>query len=125
MIWQTWRGLCVGQFILLLLLYSYLSLTGTPGDHVPLYNDKLMHFAGYTLAGLSLSAAAPNWSLVSKWLFLLCYSSLIEVIQHWVPVREFSLGDILANSLGALAGVGLGAFLPKRWLSADHSAWRR
>jgi len=125
MIWQNWRGLCVGQFILLLLIYTYLSLTGTPGDHVPLYNDKLMHFAGYTVAGLSLCTAAPNWRLMSKWLFLLGYSSLIEIIQHWVPVREFSMGDILANSLGALAGVGLGTFLAKRWLSADHSAWWR
>ena len=125
MIWQTWRGLCVGQFILLLLLYTYLSLTGTPGVHVPLYNDKLMHFTGYTVAGLSLSAAAPHWRLMNKWLFLLGYSSLIEVIQHWVPVREFSLGDILANSLGAWAGISLGRLLPKRWLSTDHRASRR
>ena len=125
MIWQTWRGLCVGQFILLLLLYTYLSLTGTPGDHVPLYNDKLMHFVGYMLAGLSISAAAPNWPLMNKWLFLLCYSSLIEMLQHWVPVREFSLGDVLANGLGAGLGVGLGSLLPKRWLGAAHKTPRR
>lgn len=100
-----WRPLCRWQFALLLILYTYLSLTSASGPHIPQYNDKLMHFLGYGAAGLSITAAFPGWPGWQRLLVLVLYSTGIEVVQHFTPSRTFSLGDILANVTGALLGL--------------------
>lgn len=100
-----WRPLCRWQFALLLALYTYLSLTSASGPHIPQYNDKLMHFLGYGVAGISITAALPGWPVWQRLLVLVAYSTGIEVVQHFVPSRTFSLGDILANVGGALLGL--------------------
>lgn len=100
-----WRPLCRWQLALLLLLYTYLGLTSSSGPHMPQYNDKLMHFLGYGVAGLSITAALPGWPVWQRLLALLVYSTGIEVLQHFMPPRTFSLGDMLANVTGALLGL--------------------
>ncbi len=100
-----WRPLCRWQFALLLALYTYLGLTSSSGPHMPQYNDKLMHFLGYGAAALSITAALPGWPVWQRLLVLLIYSTGIEVLQHFMPPRTFSLGDILANVAGALLGL--------------------
>lgn len=100
-----WRPLCRWQFALLLVLYTYLGLTSSSGPHIPQYNDKLMHFLGYGAAAWSITAALPGWPVWQRLLVLLIYSTGIEVLQHFMPPRTFSLGDILANVTGALLGL--------------------
>ena len=43
----------------------------------------------------------------STFLVCLCYGVLIEFIQYLLPYRAFSWGDVLADSFGALIGLGL------------------
>ena len=45
---------------------------------------------------------------------LFIFSLTIEIVQLVVPGRESSLGDVVSNTLGAAAGVGLAYWLPKR-----------
>ena len=56
-----------------------------------------------------------GWKVVGL-LFLL--STTIELVQLRIPGRESALGDMVANTLGALAGVGLAWWLPRRHRSA-------
>lgn len=72
---------------------------------VPLYNDLLMHFTGYLVAGISVSFAWPKQTYRVRGFFLLCYSIAIEIGQHFLPPRTFSFMDILANFSGILAGL--------------------
>lgn len=103
---EWWRPLCRWQFILLLAIFTYFGLTTASGPHIPQYNDKLMHFLGYGVAGWSVTVALPGWPVWQRLLVLVVYSTGIEVIQHFLPPRTFSLGDILANVSGALLGIG-------------------
>lgn len=111
-----WRILCVIQFFILLIIYTYLGLTSSPEGYVPIYNDLLMHFTGYTAAAFSISFAYPLWSLRHRALFLIIYSIAIEVGQHFNPPRTFSGMDILANISGVILGLALllllGKYLP-------------
>lgn len=72
----------------------------------PLPNDKLMHFAAY--AGLSILAGhiATDAVSLSWWLASLFVSGwAIEVLQKWVPGRNFCWRDFAANTAGiVLAG---------------------
>lgn len=111
---RVWRPLCWSQFALLLIIYTFLSLTSSPGDHVPVYNDKLMHFSGYLVAGISITFAFPNRPVWQRWLILAVYSTGIEVAQHFMPPRTFSWLDILANVTGAASGLLL-IELARRW----------
>lgn len=104
---RAWPALRGGQFFLLLVFYTYMSLTGDPGPVAVQYNDKLMHFAGYLVAGLSATLALPGRAAWQRALLLLLYSTAMEVAQHHMPPRTFSLGDIAANLAGLLAGLGL------------------
>lgn len=100
-----WRLLCVAQFYCLLAIYTYLGLTPHPENSVPVFNDLLMHFTGYVVAGISISFARPLWPIWQRAALLIAYSFAIEVGQYFNPPRTFSLSDMLANSGGVIAGL--------------------
>lgn len=112
------RALCHSQFIVLLVIFTWLGLSRGGAVNSLNYNDLLMHFAGYVVAGVSISVAWPQKPLWQRGLFLLVYSIVIEVAQHFLPPRTFDVYDIAANSAGIV--VGLGCFLllskPLRWM---------
>lgn len=112
-----WRVLCFVQFLILLIIYTYLGLTSHPENTIPVYNDLLMHFTGYTIAAFSISFAYPLWPTPRKALFLIIYSIAIEVGQHFNPPRTFSLMDILANTGGVVLGLTMVFLLVK------YSTW--
>lgn len=102
---MLWRFLCVMQFYGLLAIYTYLGLTPHPENSVPVFNDLLMHFAGYSVAAISISFARPTWPIWQRAAFLVVYSIAIEVGQYFNPPRTFSGMDILANGGGVLLGL--------------------
>lgn len=110
---MLWRLLCVAQFYSLLAIYTYLGLTPHPEASVPVFNDLLMHFAGYSVAAISISFARPTWPMWQRAAFLIVYSIAIEIGQHFNPPRTFSGMDILANGGGVLLGLMIVALLEK------------
>lgn len=72
-------------------------------------NDKLLHFLAF--GGLSLLAGqiATNEIKLAWWLAGLFIAGwLIEVVQKWVPGRDFCWRDLAANTAGiVLAGYSL------------------
>ncbi len=103
------------QFWLFLLFCSYLSLTPAPPTVMLSVSDKLLHSVGYMVLYSSCSIAYPLATLTMRKLTLLFVSSiLIEVFQHFIPNRGFSLLDILANASGLILGLILVAGLTRQ-----------
>ncbi len=92
-------------FFSALLVVAVLSLA--PREAIPDtgISDKLGHFIAYSaLSLLGLFAYpgkfGPRWVVAG----LVLYGIGLEVLQILVPSRFFSMGDILANTLGVLLG---------------------
>lgn len=109
------RLLRIGWFWLLVSLITGISLypSGMAG------NDKLLHFGAYLVLFISLDLAyRAGRGLLGKLLLLFACSLLIEVMQSFIPHRQFSLGDLVANLAGLLLGlavaVSVGRFLQAR-----------
>jgi VanZ family protein len=91
-----------------LLALAVLSLA--PGEALPDtgVSDKLEHFAAYGVLSLMGMYAYPDksrlWWVITG---LVLYGISLETLQILVPSRFFSIGDIIANTLGVLSGYGL------------------
>ncbi len=100
-------------FPVLLCLSFYLSVS-MPDEQSLIASlwDKFSHAAGYFTLVLMLDFAyRPALHIGAKSSAILAYSIGIECIQFFIPYREFSLLDILANA------TGIGIFLILRILA--------
>ena len=111
---MLWRTFCLIQFAVLIGIFTFLGLTPSPEETVPMFNDKLMHCSGYFVAGISISFAFPRWSFLQRASFLIIYSTGIEIGQHFMPPRTFDVFDICANSTGVFLGLMFIALLAKK-----------
>jgi VanZ family protein len=93
-------------FVLVILLISYLAVSRieeTVLDTLSFINDKIEHTAAFLFLAFLLDFARPHqpWG-ERKWLPLFAYGLLIEIVQYFIPYREFSLWDLAADALGLL-----------------------
>ncbi len=81
--------------------------------------DKLGHMAAYALLTCS---AALGWrdrmQLPIILLAVLTYGATIEALQAWVPGRIADWGDLLANTIGTIAGAGM-AVVAARYMDVE------
>ena len=88
-------------------ILAWLSLT--PGsDSTPYFphDDKVMHFFAYCLFSLiCIPFMETRFSIVIVALSVFFFGTFMEIGQSFVPMREASLLDLLANTLGMLAGI--------------------
>jgi len=99
-------GVAPFRLALTLSLVVITLLTTTPLDSLPPVpiNDKLEHFlAFYGLALLADFSFRGSGFDLNKALPLLAYGLLVEVAQHFIPYRDFSLLDLGADLLGLVA----------------------
>lgn len=88
-------------FVLLILLSLYLSLSPAVGSVPMIWNDKIIHCISYFVLMMTLDfSCCTGKRLMIKSTLVLIYSCLIEVGQSYVPGREMSLGDVVANASG-------------------------
>lgn len=92
-----------------LIVVTWLSLSPDPLPDVNWGRfDKGAHLFTYLGLAVLIDVAWPEQPFGrTKWLTLLGYGVLIELIQSQIPNRMFSLADILAN----VAGIALYAFV--------------
>ena len=115
-----WGPLVRIVWLLSIFLVSYLSLL--PRMEIP-YTfsgaDKLVHFLAYLwLASLPfLGFVRMRHALVAALLMIVLGCGL-ELAQYWVPGRQVSPADMLANSTGVGVGIFLFRNLQKRVSSA-------
>jgi len=82
---------------------TYLALTPISHDVSTLCWDKMNHVAAYLCLGILIdlgfmTGARLGW----KACLLFGYSVLIETAQHFIPNRQFSGYDVLANAIGLI-----------------------
>ena len=88
-----------------------------PGDTLPLPAlfgiDKVAHCLVYAALAVTVCYAFPSWAEwpAGRWrgltvvLFCLFYGISDEFHQSFVPNRDVSLGDLVADTIGGLLGV--------------------
>lgn len=80
-------------------------------DSVPLgHFDKLAHAGAYALTafvGVLGARTRRGWLTVAA--MTLALGVLMEVLQSYVPGRSASIGDLIADVVGVMAGIWLAA----------------
>lgn len=96
---RVFRGLFVLAFVAVAIL-AFMRMPETGSQQV---SDKLHHaFAFYALA-LLLDFARPRTGFgPRKFTVLMAYGVAIECVQYFLPWREFSLLDMVADAVGLL-----------------------
>jgi len=125
-------------FWMLLIIYSVLIfiLSSRPevGVEQLFYGqDKVIHFLTYGIYAFLCLAALSNKLLLLKLFhyflalaFSVSYGIFNEIYQYFIPDREFSFGDILANSLGIITFLILVyIFQNNKQKKGNKSAWHK
>lgn len=74
-------------------------------------NDKLLHFMAFAFLTFLATCIATSWGELAYWLLgLFIMGWLIEVLQNFVPGRQFSWRDLAANAAGILAATACAPF---------------
>jgi len=99
----------------LILIFSLSSLSKPiPFEPPKFYQiDKLYHFVEYLILGVLLLNAFHGSMNLKKAALISCilaplYAFTDELHQYFVPLRDASFFDLIADSLGSWAGVFLG-----------------
>jgi len=93
-----------------------LILATTPLEYpvVSGFNDKLNHiFAFFVLSLLADFSFPENKFFPAIFLLLMSYGLGIEIIQHFLPYRMFSLLDVTADAVGIILFKGAMPLLKK------------
>ncbi len=102
-------------YALAIMSLSLWSQTRPPIDFGVPWEDKIYHFAEYLIFGFLIFRAFPNYRryprrnryLAGLILFGLVYAALDEVVQYFVPGRDSSVGDWLADACGYLLAASI------------------
>jgi len=90
-----------------LAIVTYLATTTLEFTVVSSIYDKINHFVAFFVLALLLDFSFPNFNFNRfKIILLITYGFSLEMIQHFLPHRMFSLLDVVADIVG-LAGYGL------------------
>jgi len=101
-------------FIVVLAIILYSGLRPEQVPQVFDQQDKLHHLLGFAALMFTLRLAFPQGRLLWSVLASLTLALLIELGQRYLPNREPSYGDMLANTLGVLLGWGC-YYLARQW----------
>ena len=92
----------------LLALSLLFSLAPVSASEPLAINDKVIHFLSYFALMLALDFSCLSGRyIVSKMVLVLSYSIAIEIAQSYVPGRDMSAYDALANGLGIMAFIAI------------------
>lgn len=109
-------------YLYFLILYALLILifSVVPAAKSGMNSGLGAHVSGYAVLSFSavlfLRARAVRQLYLKAFLFAGSYGFLIEMIQYFIPYRQFDLFDILVNFTAAVSGTLPGYFLIKKEL---------
>jgi VanZ family protein len=89
-----------------ILIVSVMPVSGPKTD---LPADKIAHFVFYGITSIFLFRHFVKKAIAVRAFFMSVilastYGAAMEVVQHFLPYRSFSLEDMVANILGAFSG---------------------
>jgi len=125
-------------FWIMLIIYSVVIFifSSQPEVGVEQYfygQDKVIHFLTYGIHAFLCLVALSDKILLLKLFhyfltlaFSVSYGIFNEIYQYFIPEREFSFGDILANSMGIITFLILVCiFQNKKQKKGNKSAWHK
>jgi VanZ family protein len=87
-----------------LAIITYLATTSLEFKVISSSYDMINHFAAFLVLALLLDFSFPNSRFNTDKIFsLIAYGLSLEIIQHFLPHRMFSLFDIGSDILGLFA----------------------
>jgi VanZ family protein len=90
--------------LVLVALVSHLATTDRSYPGVESLNDKASHILAFGALSLAADLSFPQRPFgPAKIVALLGYGVLIEVVQYFLPYREASVFDVLADGVGIAA----------------------
>lgn len=90
-----------------LAIVTYLATTTLEFTVVSYIYDMINHFIAFFVLALLLDFSFPDFNFnMLKIILLITYGFSLEIIQHFLPHRMFSLIDVVADIVG-LAGYGV------------------
>ena len=94
-------------FYFCLVVIEYLATTTL--EIKPIQNswDKANHFIAFFSLYVTLSVGYPKLEILKKVLILLIFGVQIEIVQYFLPNREFSLLDVVADGVGIVLGMAV------------------
>lgn len=95
-------------FIAFILIIEYLATTQTSIPAIENSWDKANHLFAFAMLFITMSFGF-KFSFGQKFIILLLYGLQIELIQSFIPNRNFSILDIFAD----ICGIFIGAVLVK------------
>ena len=96
--------------LLLLICVAAIEYLATTTMHIEIVEsmwDKSNHFIAFFTLYILLSLAYRDFTTLLKIALLLAFGLQIEIVQHFIEGRFFSLMDVVADSIGILIGVGV------------------
>jgi len=94
-------------FFATLLLIVYLATTTREIEVVANSWDKLNHLVAFAVLYLLLSAAYESLQIKMRVMLLMAFALQIELVQYFIPGRDFSWLDIVADGIGIFIGWGI------------------
>lgn len=107
-------------FYLLLVIVQYLSFTPLEFKIIANSWDKANHFLAFFTLFIVFNFAYFNLNNKIKISLLLIVGIQIELVQHFLPFREFSFLDIFADGVGISAGVFISSYL-RKWYNTEFN----
>lgn len=122
------RYCCLAALLIWLSILTFLSLASDVKAPPGLFDwDKFNHFAAYAFLALLLNLTLTAWSIATtrlltvSWIVSAAYGLLLEGLQWSMGLgRQWELGDLLANALGALTACVLFRHTVGRFLKANE-----
>jgi len=99
------KTLSIIAFYICIVAIEYLATTSI--EIKPIQNswDKANHFIAFFTLYVTLSLGYPKLELFKKVMILLAFGIQIECVQYFLPNREFSLLDVVADGVGIVFGI--------------------
>lgn len=91
-------------FFATLLAIEFLATATAGVESVTLGWDKLNHMAAFAVLYILVSLAFEDLSVVYRFLLLFVFGLQIEIAQSFLPPREFSSLDVVADMVGIMFG---------------------
>ncbi len=93
-------------WFILILIVSVMPVT-VPKTYLPA--DKIAHFVMYGLTSIFVfrffaQKTTHKRAFYTSVALASMYGAMMEVVQHFLPNRSFSFGDMAANTFGAFLG---------------------
>ncbi len=104
-------------FFATLAFIEYLATATAGVESVTLGWDKLNHVVAFAVLYVLISFSFKKLGTVYRVLLLFAFGLQIEIVQSFLPPREFSSFDAVADMVGIVIGMAIYPFAA-RWLKS-------